>query len=253
MPRIIRTEAVCLAAERYKESSKLVTLLSRDSGILKLVAKGARRPRNRFGAALERFSASRVTYYWHENRSIYTLSDAELIQSYRGLSLLPARFLAAEQITEFLLRTGRPYDPLHARPQEGAGRIYRLIRAYLAVLEESESGFSGLVASFLLKAASFLGFAPDLERCAVCRRRVGAAVCTFDPQAGGIVCDACGPVERSGLRELLPAQRKELARLLSRPAAEITSTSSDFLALALTYASCHLDPPLLNSFHWQEL
>lgn len=271
MPRIIRTEAICLAAERYKESSKLVTLFSRDSGTLRVVARGARRPKSRFGAALERFAVLGATFYWHENRTVYTLSDAELVRSFPGLALVPARFLAAEQVIEFLLRTGRPHDPAHAPFHEDTGQLYRLGVVYLDALERVDAGSRQLVASFLLKAASFLGFRPELERCLVCRQPVGEQPVSFDPERGGVVCVRCRPedferrVSNAGFgirtsefapvnRVLSSRERHALVRLLRRPAAELGSdTAHDFLRLALGYVSLHLDPLILNSFNWESL
>jgi DNA repair protein RecO (recombination protein O) len=217
-----------------------------------VVAKGARRPKSRFGAALERFAVSKVTFYWHENRTLYTLSDAELLRSFPGLALIPARYLAAEQVTEFLLRTGRPHDPLHVAPQEGTSQLYRLTIAYLAALETADAGFRQLVASYLLKAASFLGFKPELERCLVCREPVGESASSFDPASGGVVCTRCRP--EPGAAVLTSAGRRALAQLLRRPAAELGAESGDdFLGLALGYVSCHLDPLILNSFNWDAL
>ncbi|MEO0082310.1 MAG: DNA repair protein RecO [candidate division WOR-3 bacterium] len=257
MPRIIKTEVICLASERYRESSKVVTLFSRNSGKLMAVAKGARRPKSRFGAALERFAVSRVTFYWHENRTRYTLSDAELIRSFPALAELPQRYLAAEQITEFLLRTGRPFDPAHYVLHEGTGQLFRLTTAYLEVLEASKSNFRQLVASYLLKAASFLGFRPELERCVLCRRMLSGHQVSFDSERGGTVCQQCRPAPKG--RTLSEVERRALAQLLRLPAARLGAASdigaldADFLPLALEYVSSHLDPLILNSFRWETL
>jgi len=254
MPRIIRTEAICLAVRRLRESSKLVTMFSHDSGSLVVSARGARRPGSRFGAALERFAVSKLTFYWHENRTVYTVSDAELVRSFPSLALLPARYLAAGRITEFLLRTGRPHDPVHVSPHEGTSQLYRLTVAYLAALEQADSGFRLLVASYLFKAASFLGFRPELERCLVCGRAPAGCPAAFDPERGGLVCERCGP--RASSVRLSAGEQNRLRELLGRPVAGLAASPAvsspedrDYLAMALEYVSCHLDSLLLNSFN----
>ncbi len=269
MPRIIWTEAICLAAERYRETSKRITMFSAESGLLHLIAKGARRPRNKFGAALERFSASRISFYWHEHRSVYTLSSAEFLCSYSGLTLLPNRYLAAEQIIEFILRVGRPHDPRYDRSQETTHRLYKLTRAYLAAVEQAETGFSQLVASFILKATSFLGFRPELDKCVLCRRQPQEPLAWFDLQRGGIVCLRCLPAENSSssspcsstssVRETQPRyplqqqERQTLITLLKQKASELKTTGPELLPLVLAYASWHLDSLTLYSFRWQKL
>lgn len=269
MPRIICTEAICLAAERYRETSKRIVMFSAESGLLRLVAKGARRPKNKFGAALERFSASRISFYWHEHRSVFTLSSAELLCSHSGITLLPDRYLAAEQIIEFILRVGRPHDPRYDRWQETTLKLYKLTRAYLAAVEQAETGFSQLVASFILKATSFLGFRPELDRCVLCRRQPQEPFTWFDLQKGGIVCLHCLPAETfsssfshssaSSIRETqlrypLPQQeRQTLLTLLKQKASELRIAGPELLPLVLAYASWHLDSLTLHSFRWQRL
>ncbi len=65
MQRIVRTEALCLRSRPIRESSKLVTFFALDEGRLVCVARGARRPKSKFGAALEPFAVSRIIYYRH--------------------------------------------------------------------------------------------------------------------------------------------------------------------------------------------
>src|SRR5512147_2681448 len=101
MRRIVRSEAICLRVQDYHESSKLVTFFTLEHGKVSCLAKGARRLRSKFGAALDLFAQSRIIYYSHETRTLLTLSDAELVHSFSGLALRPERFLAAEQMSEF--------------------------------------------------------------------------------------------------------------------------------------------------------
>jgi DNA repair protein RecO (recombination protein O) len=282
MRRIIRSEAICLRVQDYHESSKLVTFFTLERGKVSCLAKGARRLRSKFGAALDIFAQSRIIYYSHETRTLLTLSDAELVHSFSSLALRPARFLAAEQMSEFALRVIQPLDP---SPQ-----LYRLLLNYLSTLEslqdlEAEEsrnqGVKGssvrpgtrilesstprplpeaLVCSFLLKAASFLGFRPELRRCLICRRPIeNQRPAYFDPGRGGIVCPRCAGDNPRGTR-LDPASLDTLAFLLYTPASEIASvlpsltpnpqSPTPLLDLVLGFLGHHFDPLVLNSFHW---
>lgn len=249
MRRIVRTRALCLLARPHRESSKLAFFLTPDDGRLVLNARGARRLKSRFGAALDQFATSDIIYFWHEARRVYTLTDAELVCARRGLAAEPARFLAAQQVTEFLFRTGRPHD---ANPQ-----LYRLANAYLDRLESATGSPRGLVGSFLLKAASFLGFRPELRRCLRCRRPVDRAepgeAWRFDPVHGGVLCPGCSGEGASA--RLSPAEVAELAGLLHGRSEEVAGRelSPGQLGLVLAFVSHHIDPLLLNSFNWQEL
>ena len=303
MRRIVRSEAICLRVQDYHESSKLVTFFTLERGKVSCLAKGARRLRSKFGAALDLLAQSRIIYYSHETRTLLTLSDAELVHSFSSLALRPERFLAAEQMAEFALRVIQPLDP---SPQ-----LYRLLLNYLSTLESLQcpgsanlqsaskinrqerqgrqdsgpdnlpsaiynlqspspepltpSPFPALVCSFLLKAASFLGFRPELRRCLICRRPIeDPRPAYFDPGRGGIVCARCAGENPSGTR-LDPASLDTLAFLLYTPASEIASlvqsAGSQFLVpgpqspiplleLVLGFLGHHFDPLVLNSFHW---
>jgi DNA repair protein RecO (recombination protein O) len=201
--RIVRAEAICLRVRDYSESSKLVTFFTLAHGKVGCLAKGARRLRSKFGAALDIFAQSRIIYYSHETRTLLTLSDAELVRSYSGLAAEPEKFLAAEQMAEFVLRVIQPLDP---SPQ-----LYQLLLNYLSTLESVASPpssllpppYPALVCSFLLKAASFLGFRPELRRCLICRRPIeNQRPAYFDPARGGIICPRCsgerGEMTRAG-------------------------------------------------------
>jgi len=256
MRRIIRAEAICLRVQDIQESSKLVALFTLEQGKVNCIAKGARRLKSKFGAALDLFAVSRVIYYWHEAKSLYTLSDAELIRSFPALVQLPGRFLAAEQITEFVLKTTQPHDPHPG--------LYRLLLTYLSALEpcaaprsaageaKPTTAYAALVCSFLLKASSFLGFRPELRRCLVCRRTInGSAPVYFDAGRGGAVCAACAGENLSAAR-LSPGELASLTRLLYTPAAELAEDDSrpNELDLVLAFIAYHFDPLVLKSFRW---
>ena len=277
MRRIVRSEAVCLRVQDYHESSKLVTFFTLERGKVSCLAKGARRLRSKFGAALDLFAQSRIIYYSHETRTLLTLSDAELVHSFSSLALRPERFLAAEQMAEFALRVIQPQDP---SPQ-----LYRLLLNYLSTIESLPpsppasllpTSYSALVCSFLLKAASFLGFRPEIRRCLICRRSVESQrPAYFEPGRGGIICPRCAGDNPRGTR-LDSASLDTLAFLLYTPASEIASVFSvspqpaievnrqerqgcqdsgpqnlqSPLDLVLGFLGHHFDPLVLNSFRW---
>ena len=284
MRRIVRSEAICLRVRDYHESSKLVTFFTLERGKVGCLAKGARRLRSKFGAALDIFAQSRIIYYLRETRDLYTLSDAELVHSFSGLANGPERFLAAEQMAEFVLRTIQSHDP---NPQ-----LYRLLLNYLFTLESLPpppspapdsplpTPHAALVCSFLLKAASFLGFRPELRRCLICHRPIeGPRPAFFDSGRGGIICPRCAGDNPQGTR-IEPAGLDTLAFLLYTPASEIAyvfsvspqpaieanrqdrqdsgpenlqsaiSNLESPLDLVLGFLGHHFDPLVLNSFRW---
>ncbi len=74
-------QAFVLGATPFNEQDKLVVLLTKNKGILKAVAPGSFKYRNRFGSLLELFTEGDFQYYWKENKDLITLSQGDIIKS----------------------------------------------------------------------------------------------------------------------------------------------------------------------------
>ena len=70
-----KDEGVVLSSTRRGESSKLVTFLGRESGKMRLLAKGAMSPKSPFRGSLEPGSYVEVLFYYKEARSFFFLKD----------------------------------------------------------------------------------------------------------------------------------------------------------------------------------
>ena len=60
---IVSTDAIVLRSMKYGETSKIVTLYSKKFGKIKVIAKGARSAKSKFGASLEPMMHSSVIFY----------------------------------------------------------------------------------------------------------------------------------------------------------------------------------------------
>ena len=79
------TGALVLRHVKQGDTSHVVTLLTRESGKIAVMAKGNRKPGSRFGAGLELFNLSRVTYRARPNRDLQFLEGCELERNYERL------------------------------------------------------------------------------------------------------------------------------------------------------------------------
>src|SRR5438093_5066069 len=78
---IVSTEAFVLRSYKLAENDKIVVLFTKQFGKIRGVAKGARKTRNRFGAALELFAHLRLVFHWKENRELLVIDKAEILYS----------------------------------------------------------------------------------------------------------------------------------------------------------------------------
>jgi DNA repair protein RecO len=75
---ITHTKAVILKIVDYQESSKILTVLSDQHGKIALIARGAKRPKNKFTGILEIGNILDVVYYYKPNRSVQSLTEASI-------------------------------------------------------------------------------------------------------------------------------------------------------------------------------
>ena len=67
---LIETESLVLKSYNLAESDKIVVLLTREHGVVRGVAKGAKRLKSKFGSGLEPFSVVMATYFEKESSEL---------------------------------------------------------------------------------------------------------------------------------------------------------------------------------------
>jgi DNA repair protein RecO (recombination protein O) len=116
------TEAVILRTYKLGEADRIVVFLTRDRGKKRGVAKGARRPRSRFGGALEPLTRVSVAYFEKERRELVSLNYAEAEQS--PLAARDARTLGyVEYFAELLDEWAPDSDPNEKLYRLGASTV----------------------------------------------------------------------------------------------------------------------------------
>lgn len=75
---IIHTQAIILRVIDYQESSKILTVLSEEHGKIALIAKGAKKPKNKLAGILEIGAVLDVVYYYKQSRGVQTLTEASV-------------------------------------------------------------------------------------------------------------------------------------------------------------------------------
>lgn len=202
---IVKTEAVFLKGTNWRESSRILSAFSRDYGKVKLVAKGARRPKSKYGAALEPLTQAQVIFYKRENKDLYTLSEASVLESFEGVKNDLEKFSQAAVAAEMLERSLAPED---ANPGLFAYFIEFLSALNQATPEEGRL----LLLAFHLNLSSRLGFEPQIEHCLGCRRKEPEEF-FFSTRLGGILCGRCARLKDPGAREITPEAIAALRRL----------------------------------------
>ncbi len=185
---ICKAEGIVLKSMVYRDTSKIVTLFTKQFGKVNVIAKGARKPKSKFGASLEPLTRSHIVFYKKEGRDLYTLSEGDVIDSYPGLRGSLLGFSWGSVVLEFLHRTN-PFESPNPR-------LYLLSKRALQMLNEARqsSSFPTLTSAFMIKALGLLGYLPHLDRCLVCRKEPEGAI-RFSLARGGVCCLSCASPE----------------------------------------------------------
>ncbi len=151
--------ALVLSAMPLNEQDKLVCLLTSNQGLLKAVAPGAAKMKNRFGSLLELFTNGDFFYYWHEEKELATLSKGEIKESFFTVVSAAQNIFYFYLIAEIVLK----FIP----PNQNDDRIYKLLLAILHA-RKNKLAMDWLLLYFLVWFLRSEGLLFNPERCANC-------------------------------------------------------------------------------------
>jgi DNA repair protein RecO (recombination protein O) len=202
---LVSTPAIVLSSLRYGETSKIVRLASRDHGVQSAIAKGALRPRSRFGGSLQVLSEGQAQWLMKENRELNVLTAFDLRRLHLGLTGDLERYALACALAEVMLRFAPP-DP---HPES-----FEVLQQALTELENAAAEtVEALGFRLLWQLVSVLGFAPSVDACVIDGVLLPAeGPLPFSTRDGGALCAACAA--QRGATQLPPQDRADLASLL---------------------------------------
>ncbi len=172
-----RDEAVVLRTHKLGEVDRILTLLTRQHGQIRAVAKGIRKTTSRFGGRLEPFTVVDVQLY--EGKNLDTVTQAEQLASY-GTNIIEdyQRYTIGSAIVEAAERLTR---------EVSSEKHYLLVVGALRSLAQTEIEPDQILDSYLLRALSLSGWVPTLTECVSC----GREPTSFSVQTGAVTCQSC--------------------------------------------------------------
>ncbi len=187
-----KSEAIVLRVIPWSETSVIASLYTRDFGKLSVLAKGARRPKSPFEAALDLLSICRVVFIAKSSDALDILTEAKLQQRFRGGTRDLLRLYAGYYVAELLERLTDKGDE---QPD-----IYELAIATLRDLSDSACNVAGVVLRWELQMLRLVGHLPSWRLCAQCGQSVDDAEwLVFGALASGILCPTC----QNGARQMI--------------------------------------------------
>lgn len=232
----IKTLAIVLKSIDWKDTSRIVTLFTRENGKMNVIAKGARRANSRYRGVLESINLIEIIVYLSSNRQIQILGQADLEASFTQIKAdydKTACTFALLEITDVFFQHGSG-DPVY----------FDFIKALMYEMIKIENPLI-IFWYFLIKLSSYLGFRPEFKICKQCKRKIESGEGVFSIKEGVVYCNACGDSVSDGWKLSQPV-RDFLTRLQHSNHKSISGRLftgiprfpfTDFLLLYLRYHS----------------
>ena len=234
----IVTPGLVLKETRYKESDRILTILTPELGVISASAQSSLRLKNKLFSACGLFCYSEFVLV--PGRNMYTVREASVNTIFHGVS----SSIEGMSLAMYLAEMAAALTPTG----EEAAKELRLLLNCLYMISEGKTDLHVVKAVFELRTMSECGFLPQLACCNVCGKYDDASF-YLDPQEGYLLCADCAAkagkrcnLDRNALFALRHICLVEDKKIFSF---KISVGSLEKLAaVAEQYALTHLDKPL---------
>lgn len=182
-----RDHAIVLRLTEYSETSQIVTLFGATHGLVRLIAKGARRStKTRFAAGLDLCELGDLGFVRPRgDAQLGTLTDWVQRDAFTGLRRALLRLNGALYAVELVAALTEEYDP---HPT-----LFTALAETLRALA-GPGPAAAQIPAFQQALLAAIGYAPCLDACVSCHRPVTTrAAAYFSAGAGGLLCRDCEP------------------------------------------------------------
>ena len=178
--RFYQDTGIVVGHTKLGEADLIVSILTRDHGLVRAVAKGVRRTKSRFGSRLDLFMM--VDFQAHIGRNLDIVTQVELVEPFgHGIVGDYDVFAAAAAMAETAAKLTE--NEPNTRDQ------YLLLSAALRSLCNREHPPRLALNAYLLRAMRTAGWEPGLDACVSCGAPGPHRAFSFS--SGGVVCVAC--------------------------------------------------------------
>jgi DNA repair protein RecO (recombination protein O) len=184
--------AVVIRQADFSESSRVLTLFTRDFGKVSLVAKGAKRLKGPFEAALDLLCVCNIVFIRKSSAALDILTEAQLVKRFKSRERDLRSLYAGYYVAELLDGLSEEYDPHPPWFDET-----------LAALDafSGEGDLDLALLRYELVSLREIGQLPTLDACVVCGApAAGQASFAYWVSQGGLICERCQTVENQANR-----------------------------------------------------
>jgi DNA repair protein RecO (recombination protein O) len=180
---ISKAEAIILHSRKHGETSKILTLYTREYGKMSVMAKGSRGVRSKYLGTLETYNHISLVFYLKEGRQLQYLSDASIIEPFIHLHRQLGKMALAAVACEIVDKN----EQEASHPEQ-----FHLLLNALRALNDGEHGLRNIIRAFQIQYISNAGYEPILDACYYCQKSQLDDLNYLSIEQGIYSCGQCG-------------------------------------------------------------
>lgn len=175
---IKKVEGIIISTVDYKESSKIINVLTPSEGLIGIMAKGSKKIKSKISATSSPLTYG-IFYLSYNKTAMPTLTEVDLINSFKQIRIDIIKLNYALFLLELSSQAYR---------HEQSKKIYELLIEGLCKINEGYD--SQIVTNIVeLKLLQYLGIKPVVEKCVSCQNKND--IITISSHKGGYLCKNC--------------------------------------------------------------
>ena len=171
---ITKVKGIIISEKPYKESSKLLNIITEEYGVISLIAKGSKRLKNNLRSVSTKLTYAEFQINYKEGK-LSNLICADVINP---LNNIKKDLLKISYATYLLDLTSQVLK------ENNNKNIYNILESSILKIED---GFDPEVITDILelKYLSYLGISPNFDTCSICGK---SKILTISVEKGGFIC-----------------------------------------------------------------
>ena len=175
---LVEVEGIIIIERAYSETSKLLTILTREYGLINVMAKGAKKLKSELRIVTEKLTYASFNILYKKDK-ISTLINATIKNPLKNVK----KDINKISYVSYILELTEQVAKEHFNP-----KLYDLAIAAILKINDDYDPCS-IMNMIELKYLDFLGVMPVIDSCAICGRK--SDILTLSASSGGFICKNC--------------------------------------------------------------
>ena len=175
----IKTQALVIKSEPYKDSGKILTLFSLEKGLIRAKIMGVVKPKAKLAFSAQPFCFGEYILVYKNG---YSIINCTSIENFYDLTLDFDKYIIGTQILEIA--------SIIARENEINSELFLLTLKALKMLNFSNSTPLAILIKYMIESIKIAGYKMQLDACAICHDKAPLKE-KFSFSYGARVCSVC--------------------------------------------------------------